>query len=419
MFSLTVQHYHPALLVSMGIISFVMGATIGSFLNVVIYRIPLGLSVNEPRRSFCPNCKYQIPMWLNLPLISWLSLRGKCASCKCEISPRYIIVEFLTGVVFLLVFLKFPFPDAIAYWAMLALFISTVYIDIDHYIIPDQITKGGMVAAFVFAALVPTMFLEPIEILERGPVMSRLWSVGYSLLGAAAGYASLWIVVQLGKAAFGRKKEEFEVPVKFKIEEFTYDTGECEPVMFYEDNDASDATDGDEKSAESSGEGTEPKWEKQPWSEIFSRKSDKMLLSCPQVNIDGRQLENAELTFFNDRIEWRNEDGGGSETLDLEKIEFIEGACSKVVIPREAMGWGDVKFIGMSGAFLGWQSVFFTIVSASLLGSTMALAMSIAGKREWAAKIPFGPYLVFGASLWLFCGHELVEWYWNLTTGGA
>ena len=99
------------------ILAFYIGAGIGSFLNVVIYRLPLDISVNKPRRSFCPSCKYQIPMWQNIPLLSWLLLRGKCANCGGGISVRYFFVELLTGVMFYLVFLKItagyvnPWPE--------------------------------------------------------------------------------------------------------------------------------------------------------------------------------------------------------------------------------------------------------------------------------------------------------------------
>jgi leader peptidase (prepilin peptidase) / N-methyltransferase len=425
MFSLSILQYqnYPLLFVCIAIIAFAMGASIGSFLNVVIYRIPLGLSVNEPRRSFCPTCKYQIPWYCNLPLISWVSLRGKCANCKGEISPRYIIVEFITGLVFFLAVLKFPFPVVIVYWVMLSLFIATIYIDIDHYIIPNQITLGGMVAAIVFAGIFPAMFFNPVEIAEKGPAMSRVWSVGQSVLGAVCGYALLWMVVELGKLAFGKKKEVFDKPVAFKIHEVSYETGECEPVLFYENNEEEPA--GDVASTEAKEQpgkegGDTPGWEKQPWSDMFYRSTDKLIMTCDQVVIDGKDYSNVELVLFETRLEVRSGADSAATVLaavELENIEEIEGSCTQVVIPREAMGMGDVKFMAMSGAFLGGWSTLFTLVSASIFGSVVALSMAVLGKREWAARLPFGPYLVFGSTLWLFYGKELVDWYWNLAGG--
>ena len=424
MFHLTAEQYqnNPMLLLSIAIIAFTMGASIGSFLNVVIYRVPLGLSVNEPRRSFCPQCKYQIPWHLNLPLISWLALRGKCANCKTEISSRYIFVEFITGMIFLLAFLKFGIPLAIPFWVMLSLFIATIYIDIDHFIIPNEITLGGLVAGVILSGIFPEMHLYNEFIEDKGRLMSSVWSVGYSLLGAATGYALLWTVVQLGKLAFGRKTQEFAKPVAFKIHEVTYDTGECEPVLFYESDEITEVDVPAEPGATAAAhaeaidaDSATPAWEQQPWSDMFSRPSDKLIMTCERVCIDDHTHTDVQLTLFETRLEVRDAAGSDeSSSVELEAIQKIDGTCSKVVIPREAMGWGDVKFLAMAGAFLGWGSVFFTLVAASLLGSILALSMGLFGRRDLAARLPFGPYLVFGATLWLFYGRELVAWYWKL-----
>src|SRR6187455_467110 len=124
--------------------AFVLGAVVGSFLNVCIYRMPLGLSVNEPKRSFCPSCKKQIPWHQNLPLLSWLSLRGRCANCGARIAFRYFAVELLTALMFLAVWLWFPWQIAIAYWVLVSLLIAATFIDFEHFIIPDEITVGGV-----------------------------------------------------------------------------------------------------------------------------------------------------------------------------------------------------------------------------------------------------------------------------------
>src|SRR5262245_40832353 len=81
-----------------------LGLCVGSFLNVVLYRLPLGLSITRPARSFCPNCRKQIAGYDNLPVLSWLLLRGRCRSCRAPISSRYPLVEAVTGLCFVLVF---------------------------------------------------------------------------------------------------------------------------------------------------------------------------------------------------------------------------------------------------------------------------------------------------------------------------
>lgn len=362
--------------------SFAIGACIGSFLNVVIYRLPLGISVHNPKRSFCPLCKYQIPMWLNLPLFGWLLLRGKCGNCKAPISARYPIVELLTGLTFMAVtlhcFKSVGNPYLIpAYWILLSLFIGGTYIDIDHYILPDEITLGGTAVGLVCSALVP-------EFLGR-----EIWWHNFleSLAGAALGYVSLWLVVELGKKLFGRKRMEFPTPLAWEISQ---PEGADEPSFML---------DGDDN----------------PWSDLFYRPKDRLILQCPEAEIDGEQHRDLTLTIRAEGITLQPKNASQSaKEWTLEQVQHMKGTCESVVIPREAMGLGDVKFMALVGAFLGWKGVLFTIFAASVIGSLVALTLILLRKREWAQRVPFGPYLAGGATLYLFFGPQILEWYLQL-----
>ena len=140
--------------VFLAIVSAVLGATVGSFLNVVIYRVPRGLSINQPRRSFCPSCKYKIPFHLNVPVLSWFVLSGKCKNCSEPVSFRYCFVEILTSLLFLTAWLTFagtfsyvfrPFPQLVLVaWLLISLLVAASFIDIEHQIIPDRINKIGI-----------------------------------------------------------------------------------------------------------------------------------------------------------------------------------------------------------------------------------------------------------------------------------
>ncbi len=360
--------------------AFVMGASIGSFLNVCIYRMPLGLSVNEPKRSFCPHCKYQIPFHHNIPLVTWLVLRGKCANCGAPISFRYFGVELLTGLLFLAVWLKvwaWGSPDwppqawmlALPYCVMTALFIVATFIDFEHFIIPDEITIGGTVAGIAFS------FAVPLLQGQESHFAGLLWSA----FGAAVGFGALWLVTRLGKMAFGKKRMSFD---------------KAEALSWIRRGEEADFVVGGEKML---------------WSDFFYRGNEQLHLQCTWIEIDGERFENVAVRC---ECDWLHI---GEEKWELVKVDEIKGEVTEVTLPREAMGFGDVKFIASIGAFLGWKAVVFTIMSASTIGALVGLVTILLGRREWSAKIPFGPYLALGAFLWLFSGPELVAWYWHFT----
>jgi leader peptidase (prepilin peptidase) / N-methyltransferase len=141
------------------LVFFVFGSMVGSFLNVCIHRLPLGQSIVSPP-SHCPHCRYSIPWYLNIPLGTWLYLHGKCRNCGAPISVRYFLVELLTGVAFLGCWLVYG-PESAGLALVYALFLSgliaATFIDFEHFIIPDEITIGGMAVGFVCSFFVPAL----------------------------------------------------------------------------------------------------------------------------------------------------------------------------------------------------------------------------------------------------------------------
>lgn len=128
-----------------------IGLSIGSFLNVVIARLPNDESVVRPR-SKCPKCGHQLPWYENIPVVSWLVLRGKCSGCKTPISPRYILVELLTGTLFVAATARFgfdwPLVSALTFFTFL---IPLIFIDAEHWILPFELTLPAIAAGLLLA----------------------------------------------------------------------------------------------------------------------------------------------------------------------------------------------------------------------------------------------------------------------------
>lgn len=349
--------------------AFLIGACIGSFLNVVIYRVPLGMSVNEPKRSFCPKCKKAIPMWLNTPLVSWLWLRGKCAECSAPIAFRYFGVELLTAVLFAVVWYLFPPQVVIFLWVMVALLVSITFIDAEHLIIPTGLTWAGTVVGLGACAVWPQL---PVMAGEAGNWLSGLKSGG---IGFVAGFAGLWAVVELGKMAFGKKALSFEKPTGWHLQEPDNDQ---DPMCFVIDD------------------------ESIPWWDIFSRKTDMLLVETGDIRVDGESVGGGKLVIREQEIELPD-----GTVHQLAEMKSLDGTSTSVVIPREAMGFGDVHLLGMTGAFFGWTGVLFSLFAASVF----AIIAAVIGRIGFGKQLPFGPFLAMGALAWGFGGWKIWAWY--------
>jgi len=245
----------------MGFMIFILGLVFGSFANVCIYRLPKGKSIVFPS-SFCPNCNKIIKWYDNVPLLSYLILKGKCRYCKKPISIRYFIVELLTGILFFSVYKKFGISVSTFIYNLLVLSLIIVgFIDIDTFLISDVIVIPG-----IFAGLLFSVFFPKIHDMER------IESFLYSFIGIIT--------------------------------------------------------------------------------------------------------------------------GGG--------ILIFLGFIGKLLFKKDAMGGGDVKLLGMIGAFLGWKSVFLTLFFGSLFGTLISLILILLKKKKIEDYVPFGPYLAIGAVISIF-----------------
>ena len=346
------------------VVFFVFGAIVGSFLNVCIHRLPLGQSVVTPA-SHCPACNYAIPWYLNLPLLTWVYLGGKCQNCRAPISVRYLLVELLTAVLFCACWLAFGAQSAwlaLIYSLFLAGLIAATFIDAEHEIIPDEITFGGIVAGFICSGLLPLLHRQS----------SVTGALRESALGIAVGAGIIYFFVRMGKLVWGRQK--LHLPPGTRII-FT-ETGLVLPDK------------------------------EVPYEEVFYRPSDTIRLHARTLELADRCYREVEIRLSASTLQI------GDDTLNPEEVPYMEAVSDRIVLPREAMGLGDVKFMAAIGAFLGWQGVVFSLFLSSALGAVVGLSLMVVGRKP--ERLAYGPYISIAAALWIFAGHPIVAWYLRL-----
>ncbi|MBD2313914.1 prepilin peptidase [Desertifilum sp. FACHB-1129] len=170
------------------ILVFLLGSAIGSFLNVVVYRIPEGLSIFWPP-SRCPKCGYRLKATENIPILGWLRLRGRCSNCRQPISVRYPLVETVTGLLFLLIYWQFGLSvvQTVGYWALFSWLLALALIDIDTMTLPNALTKSGLVLGIVFQG-----------------VMAGIPGIIGAVTGAVLGIWLFDLVTLGGSLAFGQ-----------------------------------------------------------------------------------------------------------------------------------------------------------------------------------------------------------------------
>lgn len=175
-----------------GLLVFGLGAAIGSFINVVVYRLPLGLSLLWPP-SRCPSCGHRLGPSENLPIVGWLRLRGRCLSCKTPISARYPLVESATALLFVGIFGIHGFAlQTPAYWLLFSWLLALALIDWDTLTLPNPLTQSGLILGLLFQTVVG--------------IAAGNWIAGLmtGMGGAVLGIWLLTVISWLGSAALGQ-----------------------------------------------------------------------------------------------------------------------------------------------------------------------------------------------------------------------
>ena len=168
-------------------LAFLFGSAIGSFLNVCIYRLPQKKSLLFPA-SHCLHCQQPIRFFDNIPLISYLVLRGRCHFCGQPISPQYVMVEFLTALFSLLLFLHYSLTEYFIYFAFFSSLLVVTFIDLKHQIIPDAISLPGIGAGFLASFVLPRItYLDSLLGIALGGGILYFVALGYYLMTKTEG----------------------------------------------------------------------------------------------------------------------------------------------------------------------------------------------------------------------------------------
>ncbi len=350
------------------------GLCIGSYLNVVIYRLPRGLSTYRPSHSYCPRCNTPLAWYYNIPVVSWLCLRARSACCKQSISWQYPLVELATALLFAGIVARSNAPleqlvglALLCLWASCALVIWVM--DWQEMIVMPSITVIASIIGLAALSICPELMLS----------CHTSWYDGlsYSLAGMGCGFALLKLVAWLGELALGRRSTQYSSPQSWKL----CATPDGEDIELHLAD------------------------QRYLYSELLLESRDHLILRDAQLlrvesvakgnkaQKDCLDKSPAALTLASSSLTL----GDGSR-LALEDYNSLSGVCMGYKHQRSVLGSGDAWIVMAMGAVCGWQGALFCLFAGSVIGLIAALVMRMGRSRP----IPFGPSLILAALLWIF-----------------
>jgi len=141
------------------------------------------------------------------------------------------------------------------------------------------------------------------------------------------------------------------------------------------------------------------------YEELLYRRTDTIKLDATTVELSDRCYRDVTVRLSPNKLMI------GEEEMDPNTVPHLEAMTSELELPREAMGLGDVKFMAMIGAFLGWPAVLFSLAVSSLIGTIVSVGLIFAKRQAWSNRLPYGPYIAAAAAIWVFGGRELWRWW--------
>lgn len=420
-------------------IVFLYGTFVGSFLNVVIYRLPLGKHLsNPPSTCPAPACNYKLTFWDNIPLLSFIFLGGRCRLCRNPISWRYFCVELITGCLWTLLYHQVADTSGLSWvhFVLQALLVSVlvalVFIDLDHFIAPDELT---LLAAVLGVG-------RDIALLGLGWYMgSPIWDevrarftyfgwAPFSLVGAAV-YAGLLFLVSLLTFVYYAREEGESIPAVFR-RYFDFSEEEvvaaAQPEAPTPDGDAVEETEGDEKSTpeEEEEEGEAPRLAFSPaflcaaaaltmaplvrvWAPLFFVVPFLLFLL---ISRRGESLQATARRFF--RSDDLGPPGSAEAVVAASQAEADQFAREAETGQHGGMGMGDVKLAVGIGAMLGPGLALLSLGFATLFGAVTGIALAAKHRRSLRIGLPFVPFMAVGAIVAMLYGPSIVSWYGGL-----